>query len=161
MLLLHHIARASWWNRTAVSRLQIMCNNRYTNKAKLATVSMHISYWSDRSGGLPPQDFFRLVAKVRNLTYESSLGYRTYIQIIADLQYLRLPSRILNSFFSCGGRNRTCVIQLMRLSWNRLQSTPRYSWGTGIRTQTLRTKIWCATITLCPNHTILFDWHFS
>ena len=160
MLLLHHIARASWWNRTAVSRLQIMCNNRYTNKAKLATVSMYISYWSDRSGGLPPQDFFRLVAKVRNPTYESSLGYRTYIQIIADLQYLRLPSRLLNSFFSCGSWTWTTPLRLWAL-YATITLLPRYSWGTGIRTQTLRTKIWCATVTLCPNHTILFDWHFS
>ena len=77
MLLLHHIARALWWNRTAVSRLQIMGNNRYTNKAKIATVSMYISGQLCRSGGLPPRDLFRLVAKFRNQTYESSLGYKT------------------------------------------------------------------------------------
>ena len=29
-------------------------------------------------------------------------------------------------YYSCGGGTRTHVIQLMRLSWNHLQSTPRY-----------------------------------
>ena len=38
--------------------------------------------------------------------------------------------------FSCGSEIRTLVVQLMRLSWDHLQSIPRFSNANGTRTRT-------------------------
>ena len=46
-----------------------------------------------------------------------------------------LPTE-LQTPYSCGSEIRTHVVQLMRLSWDHLQSIPRFSSANGTRTRT-------------------------